>query len=463
MLSREKSELIQALPLIPDSSDQYVHIAMADPLSIAAGAAGLISLSGTILAEGYHYIKSVQEAPTQLRCLLSEIAGLNILFDRLQTLVEKESSGQASTAFQALVNSGAITDSLEVLQKIEGLVATCQQVSGQRKRNFGKALFWPLKEGATQTLLARLRRLKDTFTAALSVDTAVVVQRIENQTNAIAQDVSELKCSKDQQEILGWLCPVHVNVEENFENALRLRESGTGNWFFDLPLFHAWTKNSNGLFWISGIPGSGKTVLAATIIEYLRRLGKDIGLAYFFCDHKNRDKQTFRTFLSTIVYQLYEQNASCMNDIEGIYHRLKKGTSTSPTLNLSDLKALLQSISYRFKRTIIVVDALDECQEVAEFARGLQQLATESDGESSSQATVQLLVTSREDLVIETELLAKDGIHISLSREQNVDDDIRLYITNQVEHRLARGILKLRNAHLKAEIISTISDRAGTM
>lgn len=436
---------------------------MADPLSIAAGAAGLVSLSGTILAEGYNYIKSVQEAPKQLRSPLSEIAGLNILFDGLQTLVGNENSGQASAAFQALANSGAIRDSLEVLQKVEGLVATCQQVCGQRKRNFRKTLLWPLKEEETQTLLTRLRRLQDTFTAALSMDTAVIVQRIGNRTNAIAQDVSDLKASKNRQEILAWLCPVHVNVEEIYANALRLHESGTGKYFFTLPLFQIWTKRSNGLFWISGIPGSGKTVLAATIIEYLRYLGKDIGLAYFFCDHKDQDKRTFRTFLSTIVYQLYEQNASCMNDIEGVYHRLKKGTTTSPTLNLSDLRALLQSVSCRFVQTIIVIDALDECQEVPEFARGLQRLVTKSDGVSSSQATVQLLVTSREDLVIETELLPKDGTHISLSQEQNVDDDIRLYFTNQVECRLARGILKLRNAYLKVEIVSTIGDRAGTM
>ena len=54
---------------------------MTDPLSIAAGIASLIALSSIVLAEGYNYIKSVQEAPKQLRCFLSEIAGLDILFD----------------------------------------------------------------------------------------------------------------------------------------------------------------------------------------------------------------------------------------------------------------------------------------------------------------------------------------------------------------------------------------------
>ena len=37
------------------------------------------------------------------------------------------------------------------------------------------------------------------------------------------------------------------------------------------------------------------------------------------------------------------------------------------------------------------------------------------------------------------------------------------YVANQVEYRLAKGLLKLRNLQLKKEIISSIGGRAGTM
>ncbi len=77
-----------------------------------------------------------------------------------------------------------------------------------------------------------------------------------------------------------------------------------------------------------------------------------------------------------------------MSDIEGMYHRLKKENSTSQNLTLSDLKALLHSVSYRFQRTMIVVDTLDECQELQDFAQGLQQLTTDFNEKSSSCATV---------------------------------------------------------------------------
>ncbi len=127
-----------------------------------------------------------------------------------------------------------------------------------------------MKEGETQKLLARLRQLKDTVTAALSVDTAVAVQRIEKQTSAIEQGVSALNSDRDQQEILAWLYPVRVDAEENYKNALRLREPGTGNWLLRLPSFQAWTKQSTVLLRVSGLLGNGKSVLGTTIIEHLR-------------------------------------------------------------------------------------------------------------------------------------------------------------------------------------------------
>ena len=57
-----------------------------------------------------------------------------------------------------------------------------------------------------------------------------------------------------------------------------------------------------------------------------------------------------------------------------------------------------------------MVDALDECQEVQDFVRDLQQMVNDND--LSSDAMIQLLVTSREDLMIKRELLRQGGVHI---------------------------------------------------
>lgn len=52
---------------------------MAEPLSIASGVAGIITLSNAVVAAGYSYFNSVRSAPEDLKDLVREIALLNML------------------------------------------------------------------------------------------------------------------------------------------------------------------------------------------------------------------------------------------------------------------------------------------------------------------------------------------------------------------------------------------------
>jgi len=49
---------------------------MADPLSIAASIAGLISLAQSIVKEGYSYIRTAQGYPDELSELVTEVTTL---------------------------------------------------------------------------------------------------------------------------------------------------------------------------------------------------------------------------------------------------------------------------------------------------------------------------------------------------------------------------------------------------
>lgn len=431
---------------------------MADPLSIASAIAGLLALSGTILSSGYKYVHDVKDAPQELRQLLRDTAALDALLDQLRALTSRE--GAVRSTFNVLANGSAIDDCRELLGSLHRLMEECEQVPGQKKRNFVKSLVWPLKESGTQKLLVRLGQLIDTFTAALAVDAALSLQRIEHHTSAIVQDVRELQISNDHHEILNWICPVRVNVEENLETALKLREPGTGKWLLELLSFEEWSNSgTNSLLWISGIPGSGKTVLAAMIVEHLRALkpSADVGLCYFFCDHQlqNFDKQSLRTFLYTIIRQLLGQNISCMDDAETTYKRLHSDSNAS--ISLTDLKLVLKSLLGRFKRVFIVLDALDECEEIEEFTEEFTDLL-----ECELQDTdVRILVTSRCELAIERALLCR--WHINLDDQRDLVVDIWKYIAQQVENRIVSGKLKLRNRELKTEIISRLGDRAKNM
>jgi IS30 family transposase len=56
---------------------------MAEPLSIASGIAGIITLSTAVLTAGYKYLNSVSTAPEEFKSLVRETASLNAVLSQL--------------------------------------------------------------------------------------------------------------------------------------------------------------------------------------------------------------------------------------------------------------------------------------------------------------------------------------------------------------------------------------------
>jgi len=65
---------------------------MAEVIGIVASVAQLVQISGEILTFGYGFVAKVSRAPTEMRQLLAESAGLNCVLDRLQSIAESSSS-----------------------------------------------------------------------------------------------------------------------------------------------------------------------------------------------------------------------------------------------------------------------------------------------------------------------------------------------------------------------------------
>ncbi len=62
---------------------------MADPLSIAASIAGLVSLADVVVTKGYKYIKAVKECEQEVRSLIVNVDVLCGILKRLELLSEK--------------------------------------------------------------------------------------------------------------------------------------------------------------------------------------------------------------------------------------------------------------------------------------------------------------------------------------------------------------------------------------
>lgn len=144
---------------------------MGEVLGAASAIAGLISLSGTVLAEGYAYVASVRRAPKELRELLCESAALDAVLDQLQGFID-ESRGieDESARLKDLAQAGVINECKESLLLVQRSISRCQQVKGEDLRNLGKRVVWPFKEKETKEVLARLSRIRGHLTTTLTAD-----------------------------------------------------------------------------------------------------------------------------------------------------------------------------------------------------------------------------------------------------------------------------------------------------
>lgn len=84
------------------------QIAM-DPISVfslTSSIAGVLTLSGAILTNGYGYVSEIAKAPKELRLLLSETVALHTLLDQLLLMVELNNGGEAAAGVFGKISPG---------------------------------------------------------------------------------------------------------------------------------------------------------------------------------------------------------------------------------------------------------------------------------------------------------------------------------------------------------------------
>lgn len=129
---------------------------------------------------------------------------------------------------------------------------------------------------------------------------------------------------------------------------------------------------------------------------------------------------------------------------------------------LQELQDIFLIIAQQFNSVFLVVDALDECTEdqrvdLYEFFTGIIEYSS-----GMNYALVKLFVASRKEPDIERTFLRKSFPTIEVEATK-VDNDIKLYVTAQIEQRLDSGSLILNDTMLKDKILTTLTSTAGGM
>ncbi|KAL3707747.1 hypothetical protein TMatcc_005729 [Talaromyces marneffei ATCC 18224] len=231
-----------------------------------------------------------------------------------------------------------------------------------------------------------------------------------------------------------WLCPPDPSI--NLNEAQKKRQIGTGSWFLDGEPFKKWKTGQCQHLWLHGIPGCGKTVLCAAIIEDLNQQTdlSHIVLDFFF-NFTDADKQSLDKLVRSLVAQLYSKCDKSREELERLFSSCENGHKQPTFESLST--TFMQMAKYAGKIQI-VLDALDECLTRRDLLSWLKSLAC------SGYTGLHLLSTSRKEEDIESEL--KQWLHqgnIVSIQQAGVNHDIRLYVHRRLRNE--RGFERWRS------------------
>ena len=272
---------------------------------------------------------------------------------------------------------------------------------------------------------------------------------LESHHKTVAQFIDQHRIDR----MTGWLSP--VNAASNHSSAIKLRYQGTGIWFLDGLKFRGWVDLRNGFLWLFAIPGSGKTILASTVIEWLRehKQSNTVGLAYFYCDYKDKQKQSPTRIIQHFTIDTWSRNDEVFERVQTFFERqLKENPAYTP-----EFDELLTNFSHflgdSFEEIYIVVDALDESEDRECVAYALRTI-------SETCPYSNIFVTSRHEIDIARTF---EGLPNTTIEATDVADDIELYVKAEVAAKIKARKLKLRDPALADVICDTLIEGAHGM
>lgn len=176
------------------------------------------------------------------------------------------------------------------------------------------------------------------------------------------EDIRSQMISQQDLSILNWLADSDYSSQHN--DYLSRRQPGTGQWLLESQEYQEWLSTDGQNLFCPGIPGAGKTILTAIVIENLHnQFSSDptVGIAYNYYNFKRQGQQTADKLLASLLRQLCASQSSLPEPLKSLYIKHEeKGKHTRPSFE--EIASTLQIVTQMFSRVFIIIDALDECQ-----------------------------------------------------------------------------------------------------
>lgn len=262
----------------------------------------------------------------------------------------------------------------------------------------------------------------------------------------MVQSTRQFAGDSEDLRVKAWLNPTNASI--NYVNAAKLRHPNTGRWFLKSDRY-LWLKStSNARLWLCGIPGSGKTVLASTVIEDLKLDdGPETSVIYFFFSFSDQSKQKLEDMLKSLIFQLATARKFTKVHMMKLYQKCAGGHQQP---QMEELVGVFEQMLGEVQNVTLVIDALDESKERRDLLRWI----------TSSHQQCKFVLFSRSELDIKEALTSWLPPNCVLTLEDEpTGEDIKAY----VHHRLEFESNLERMVSMHDEIIDALVEKAGGM
>lgn len=278
-----------------------------DPLSVAAGIAGLISLGIQVTGSLVKFYTSYSGQDTDVTRTTGKLESLLDTFQFLQTALQSRTFQPDEQDLIKNIES-SIRQCDELIQELKEECEKCEKASTTgikgTIRAAGRRAAYPFRQSTLQKLDEAIGEIRHNLSIALDV---LQLRDHKNTQDDIAELKSLLEVVRGTQisaTIHDWLKAPDATVNHNA--ACAKRHPGTGIWFVKGPIFTTWLTQDNSFLWLSGFAGCGKSVLCSTAIQYTFRHNQSnpgVGIAFFYFTF-NDESKLFRFFVKARIARL---------------------------------------------------------------------------------------------------------------------------------------------------------------
>lgn len=183
----------------------------------------------------------------------------------------------------------------------------------------------------------------------------------------------------------------------------------------------------------------------------------DEQVSYFYCSKTHGLGSKPIKILQSMIRQLAWslKDSQIEKYIKGEWNR--RQASKTDRLSLEDCKTLLLQLIPRLRKTILIIDALDECDDPRGFLEALNELSTSF---QERKVTVNIFISSRDEAYLAVNSTFSEYLAINITPTAT-GPDLRQYIERRVDEECKRfrQVTKREDSSILQRLVDELTDR----